>query len=128
MSITLKAQVNFGLTIVVETKSLEFVRDARAACKSMSAEQAAEALKDADGEERFKLNLFRSERTDEEVLEAIYRTYLRGFMRDELKSQLCNSESRARIGNIKVDFNADAPCGCNACHAGPSKFCEASFK
>ena len=104
MSITLKAQVTFGLTIVVMAETLKFVADARAEVKALTAEQIAEKLKDATGEERFKFELFRSDKTDEEVIEVIYRTSMRGFLRDELKSQLCNSESRARIGNIKVGF------------------------
>lgn len=104
MSITLKAQVNFGLTIVVEKETLKFVSDARAECKAMTSEQVAEKLKDASGEERFKFELFRGDKTDVEVAEVIYRTSMRDFLRSELKSQLCNSESRARIGNIKVAF------------------------
>lgn len=106
MSITLKAQVTFGLTIVVIAETLKFVSDARTECKAMTPEQVAEKLKDATGEERFKFELFRSDKTDEEVVEVIYRTAMRGFLRDELKSQLSNSESSARIGNIKVDFGA----------------------
>jgi len=104
MSITLKAQVTFGLTIVVEKETLKFVSDARAECKAMTPEQVSAKLKDATGEERLKFELFRSDKTDEEVIEVIYRTSMRGFLREELKSQLCNSESRARIGNIEVDF------------------------
>ena len=107
MSITLKAEVTFGLTIVVEKETLKFVADARAEVKALTVEKVAEKLKDATGEERFKFDLFRSDKTDEEVIEVIYRTSMRGFLRDELKSQLCNDESRARIGNIKVDFRAE---------------------
>ena len=120
MSITLKAQVTFGLTIVVMSETLKFVSDARAECKAMTSEQVTEKLRDATGEEKFKFELFRSDKTDEEVIEVIYRTSMRGFLRDELKSQLCNSESRARIGNIKVAFTPRhetlcADCGATNC-------------
>lgn len=120
MSITLKAQVTFGLTIVVMAETLKFVADARSEVKAMTPEKVAEKLKDATGEERFKFELFASDKTDEEVIEVIYRASMRGFLREELKSQLCNSESRARIGNIKVDFEKHydslcAECGTTDC-------------
>lgn len=111
MAITLKAQVSFPMTIVVATETMKFVAAARGAVKALSPEYLAEKLKDADKEERFKTELFLSDATDEQVVESIYRTSLRAFIRNDLKKELCNDESTARIGDTIVTFEQKAVAG-----------------
>lgn len=111
MSITMKAHVSFPMTIVVHSEALEFVAAARAAVKALSPEYREEKFKKADKEERFKLELFLSDKTDEQVIESIYRTALRAFIRNDLKKELSNSESTARIGDTIVTFEQKAVAG-----------------
>ncbi|ANY29041.1 hypothetical protein UNOSLW4_0130 [Pseudomonas phage UNO-SLW4] len=99
MAKTLKANVSFGLTCVVNTdaeKALEAARDlARVALKH------GEAPK---GEQGAMLSLFASEKPTEELLEIIIRKGVRELVREELDRELNTDETRATIGNIKVDF------------------------
>ncbi|WP_300733866.1 hypothetical protein [Pseudomonas sp.] len=104
MAITLKAHVSFPMTIVVATETMKFVAQARAEVRSVPAEKLAEKLKDANKLERAKLELFLSDKTDEQVVEWIYRSSLRQFIRDDLRKELCNDESTARIGDTRVIF------------------------
>lgn len=104
MAITLKAHVSFPLTVVVHTETMQMVAAARAACKVLTETERAEKFKEADKEERSKLDLFLSEKTDEQVIEQIYRAALRRHIRKELRSELTNDESTARIGDTLVVF------------------------
>ena len=101
MAKTLKCNVTFGATIVVNSdaeKALEAARDlARVALKN------GEKPK---GEQGAMLEAFASERTLEQLLELIVRKGIREIVRDELESELNNDETAATIGNIKVTFEA----------------------
>lgn len=123
MAKTLKCQVTFPLTLIVNSESEKDLEGARAEAREIVA-----SGKELHGEQKAMINAFASERTTEQLLELILRKGIRELVRAELKSEMNNSETKCRIGDIKVDFNAFDPCGCNACHSGPSKFCEASFK
>lgn len=111
MAITMKAHVSFPLTIVVATETMEYIAAARGAVKALSEEYRAKKFKDANKLERAKLELFLSDKTDEQVVEWIYRSSLRQFIRDELKKELCNDESTARIGDTRVTFEQKAVAG-----------------
>lgn len=123
MAKTLKCTVNFPLTFVVNTESVKDLEGVREEARKM----LADTTMSFKGEQSAMLEAFASERTTEALLELILRKGVREIVRKELKSEMNNSETKVRIGDIKVDFSADEPCGCNACHSGPSKFCEASF-
>lgn len=100
MAKTLKCNVTFGLTCVVNSeaeKGLEAARDlARVALKHSDEEPK--------GEQGAMLKLFASERTTEELLELIVRKGIRELIRSELESEMNNDESTVTVGNIKVAF------------------------
>ncbi|AFO12315.1 hypothetical protein PhiS1_26 [Pseudomonas phage Phi-S1] len=102
MAKTLKCNVNFGLTVVVNSeseKALEAARDlARVALKHNPDE--------AKGEQKFLLEAFASERTTEQLLELIVRKGVRELVREELERELNNDETSTTVGNIKVTFEA----------------------
>lgn len=108
MAITLRANVSFPLTVVVHTETMKMVAEARRLCKELSEDERAVKFKDADKEERSKLDLFLSDKTDEQVIEQIYRAALRRHIRKELRSELTNDESTARIGDTRVVFESKA--------------------
>lgn len=104
MSITMKAVVTFPMTIIINRETMQYIAEARQKCRDADPEKFAEAK----GHERFKVELFLSNKTDEEVCQIIYRASMREFIRRDVTNELKTDESRARIGDIKVDFNADA--------------------
>lgn len=100
MSITMKAVCSFPLTIVINTKTMEYIAKDRQECRDADPEKFAKA----DRAERFKVDLFLSDKTDEEVAQVIYRSNLREFIRRDVTSELKTDECHARIGDIRVDF------------------------
>jgi hypothetical protein len=100
MPITMKAVCSFPLTIVINTETMEYIAKARKECREADPEKFATANK----AERFKVDLFLSDKTDEEVAQVIYRASLREFIRRDVKRELATDECRARIGDIRVDF------------------------
>lgn len=103
MAKTLKCNVSFGLTAVVNTETVKAVDEAR-----LEARKALAEGEQGDGEHAAMLKLFASERTTEELLEVILRKGLREIIRKELMQEMNNSETSLRIGDIKVAFAAPA--------------------
>lgn len=104
MAKTLKCNVSFGLSAVVNTETVKAVEEARA--------EAREALQDGvkyDGERKAMLEVFASERTTEELLELLLRKGIRDLVRKELKAEMDNDETRVRVGEIKVTFEHITP-------------------
>lgn len=100
MSITMKAVVTFPLTIIINTETMQYIAEARQKCRDADPAKFAEAK----GHERFKVELFLSDKTDEEVAQVIYRASMREFIRRDMTNELKTDECSARIGDIKVTF------------------------
>ena len=99
MAKTLKCNVSFGLSSVVNTETVKALEEARI--------EAREALQDGikcDGERMAMLKVFASERTTEELLELMFRKGIREIVRKELKAEMDNDETSLRVGEIKVAF------------------------
>ncbi|AKG94369.1 hypothetical protein VO98_135 [Pseudomonas phage phiPsa17] len=114
MAKTLKLNVSFPMSVVVNTETCKGLEVARAA--------AREAIKQGttNGNKRdFMLNVFASDKTTEEVLEIIIRSGVRQLVREELTREMTNDETRATVGDIKVSFEDSSvlarSCDCNAC-------------
>ena len=114
MAKTLKLNVTFPMSVVVNTQTVKALEIARAA--------AREAVKQGElnGDKRDSMvHVFASDKPTEEVLEIIIRSGVRGLIRDELTRGLTNDETRATVGNIKVAFEGNSAlarsCDCNAC-------------
>lgn len=100
MSKTLKMTVSFPVTVVIRKDTLEeFVAD-REKARQMPAERIAK-LK---GEAKVSYDLLVSERTDEELLELIYRKGVRQIIREDFPKELGGSESTVRTGDVKVVY------------------------
>ncbi|WZX11488.1 hypothetical protein YZUPF006_000026 [Pseudomonas phage YZU-PF-006] len=115
MAKTLKLNVSFPMTVVVNTD----------ACKGLSIARAAarEAVKQGtiNGNKKDNmLNVFASDNTDEEVIEIILRSGVRELVRNELTREMSNDETKATVGDIKVSFENNSvlarSCDCNACY------------
>lgn len=101
MAKTLKCNVTFPLTLIVNSESVASVEESRKEAREVLASGVA-----LSGERKAMIEAFASERTTEELLELILRKGLREIIRSELKSEMNNSETKVRIGDIKVDFEA----------------------
>ena len=112
MRMTLKLNVSFPMTIVVKTETLKAFDATREEIRKIPAEEIA-ALK---GEAKFRAELFRGDRTTEQVMELIYRAGIRELIRKELVEEINGNESTARLGCIKVTYEAPmVPRSCNGC-------------
>lgn len=99
MAKTLKCNVTFGLTAVVNTETETAVNVAR--------EEARKALTEGvqcDGEHKAMLEIFASDRTTEALLELVLRKGIRELVRSELEREMTNDETSVKVGNIKVEF------------------------
>ena len=104
MSITMKARVSFTMTIVVPTETMEHIAKARQAVRDVDPATFASKIKEADKEERYRVELFRGDKTDEQVVQQIYRSAMRQFIRNDFRKEICSNESQARIGDTIVTF------------------------
>lgn len=100
MAKTLRLTVTFPMTIVVSSETCAELAADRKRIREMPAEKVAK-LK---GQPKANYELMMSERTDEELMEIIYRAGLRETIRSNIKSEVCSSESTCRIGDIKVTY------------------------
>lgn len=109
MAKTLRLTVNFPLTIIVNTETVdEFVAD-RKKTREVPSEKAA-LLK---GRSKSNYDLMISGRTDEEILEILYRAGLREEIRQVVKD-MGSTEANIRVGDIKVTY--EKPKGsCQGC-------------
>jgi hypothetical protein len=109
---TLKLNVSFPMTIVVKTETLKAFDATREEIRKIPAEEIA-ALK---GEAKFRAELFRGDRTTEQVMELIYRAGIRELIRKELVEEITGNESTARLGCIKVTYETPmVPRSCDRC-------------
>ncbi|QHJ81065.1 MAG: hypothetical protein [Bacteriophage sp.] len=99
MAKTLKCQVTFPLTLIVNSESEKDLEGARAEAREIVA-----SGKELRGEQKAMITAFASERTTEQLMELILRKGIRELVRAELKSEMNNSGTKCRIGDIKVDF------------------------
>ncbi|WYW04373.1 host HNS inhibition protein [Pseudomonas phage vB_PpuP-Kurepalu-2] len=99
MAKTLKANVNFGVTIVINSETEKAFEIARAAAR----ESVKQGITNGNKKDSM-LHVFASDKTSEEVFEIILRSGIRELVRKELTGELNNGETSATVGNIKVDF------------------------
>lgn len=100
MSKTLKLNVSFPMTIVVSGESLLELQKARKDVRGLPAEKVA-GLK---GESKAHCELLSGDLSDEAVLERIYRSGIRRFMREDFLKDITGNEATARLGSVKVSF------------------------
>lgn len=112
MSKTLKITVNFPMSIVVKTETvLEFQAD-RVKARAMPAEKVAKMK----GEALAGYHLLVGDRSDEEVLEIIYRKGIRETVREGIERELPGNEATVTVGDIKVSFDCPMlPRSCDRC-------------
>lgn len=111
MSKTLKLTVSFPMTIVVKTDTITQLRESREEARKIPAEEVAKLR----GETKFRFELFTGDKSDEEVLETIYRQGLRSGVRELIMGEIQGNESTCRLGDIKVTFQAPPKRSCQGC-------------
>lgn len=113
MAKTLKLNVTFPMTIVVNSETVVAVESARKEARE-ALSKAAENGEKVKGEAGAFLKLFASELSTEKLLETLTRKGIREVVRKELTSELNNAETSVRVGDIKVTYETPKiPCGCN---------------
>lgn len=111
MSKTLKLNVTFPITAVVNTETVVDLEGAR-----LEAREAIAEMIPMKGEQLAMFKLFASEMTTEALLETILRKGLREIIRKEINSEMNNGETTVRVGDIKVAFEKPMePRSCNGC-------------
>lgn len=122
MSKTLKLNVSFPMTIVVSGESLLEVQKAREQMRAISEDKASAFT----GESKAHYELFKGDLSDEAVLERIYRSGIRRFMREDFLKEITGNEATARLGSVKVSFEefilaktctCEGAAGCTECPA-----------
>lgn len=103
MAKTLKLNVTFPMTVVVNTESVAAVDASRVTAREAVAKAAQEG-EQLKGEAGAFLRLFASEITTEALLEIIMRKGIREIIRAEMTSELNNAETGVRVGDIKVSY------------------------
>jgi hypothetical protein len=115
MAKTLKLNVSFPMSIVIKAETIADLQKIR----KDSLEIPAEKLAKLNGEARFKVGLFTGDKTDEQILEIIFRSGIRTFLREDLRKELEGDESRIRVGDVKVVYEDQSvlarACSCGAC-------------
>lgn len=111
MSKTLKLNVSFPLTIVVNSKTMaEFVTD-----RERARELPAEKVAKMKGETLASFNLLIGDRSDEELLEIIYRKGIREIVREGITREIPGKEATCRLGDVKVVFQTPMRPSCQGC-------------
>ncbi|UAV89431.1 hypothetical protein SNK_28 [Pseudomonas phage SNK] len=116
MAKTLKLNVAFGMTVVINSETEKGFEVARAAAR----ESVKQGVLNGNKKDSM-LHVFASDKTSEEVFEIILRSGVRELIRKELTSEMNNGETSATVGNIKVTFEKRSDvlarsCDCNACY------------
>jgi hypothetical protein len=99
MAKTFKAHVSFPLTIVVKTETVTGFLEAREEARKIPA--SGKVLK---GESKFRIELMASDKSDDEVLQTIFRSAIREVLRKDFMSEIVGSKSTCRIGDTLVVF------------------------
>lgn len=104
MAKTLKLNVSFPMTIVVSTDAMTAIKAIREEVRLTPAEKIAELT----GETKFSAELFRGDKSEEEMLELIYRAGIREFITKDMRKEIAGNEARIRLGSVKVVFEKPA--------------------
>uniref|UniRef100_A0AB74UQ40 Host HNS inhibition protein n=1 Tax=Salmonella phage Phylax-28 TaxID=3349226 RepID=A0AB74UQ40_9CAUD len=100
MAKTFKLNVSFPMTIVVATDTITALKETREEARKIPAEKIAELT----GETKFRAELFRGDRSEEELLELIYRAGIREFITKDMRNEIAGNEAKIRLGSVKVVF------------------------
>lgn len=111
MAMTLKLNVSFPMTIVVKTETIKAFEETREEAR----ETPVEEIEKLKGENRFRADLFRGDKTTEEVMKLIYRAGIRELINKELKAEICGNESTARLGCVTVRYEPTKARSCQGC-------------
>ena len=103
MAKTLKVNVSFPMTIVVNTDAVNSLTEVRATARE-ALEVAAAAGEKIAGEKGAMIRLFAGDMTDEALLELIMRKGIRDFIRDDMRKELNTSETKTTVGDVRVTF------------------------
>lgn len=109
MAITLKTNVSFPMTIVVTSETIKDFQEARQEAREILA-----SGKELKGQTKYRVEMFASDMTDEQIFERIYREGVREFIKKDFINEIQGNESRIRVGDVKVSFvpNAVVPRKC----------------
>ena len=110
MSKTFKMTVNFPLSLVVPAETIKDFTETRKEAREIFA--SGKVLK---GEAKFRVDLLASDKTDDEVLETVYRAGIRQILREGFIKDLCGNEARGRLGDVKVVYEAAPKRSCQGC-------------
>jgi hypothetical protein len=111
MAKTFKLNVSFPMSLVVSTETVKDFTETRGEAREILARGTA--LK---GETKFRVELLASDKTDDEVLETIFRAGIRQVLREDFLKGVCGNESRGRLGDVKVTFEVPmVPRSCDRC-------------
>ncbi|QNJ57513.1 hypothetical protein [Pseudomonas phage PlaquesPlease] len=115
MAKTLKLNVSFPMTIVVATETIEALKLSREEARKVPAEKIAE-LK---GEAKYRAELFRGDKSEEELMELIYRAGIREFITKDMRREISGDEAKVRLGSVKVAYESRP----DVCTCGPNEGC-----
>lgn len=102
MSTTHEFNISLEATVVTGQESVDGLKVARAAVKAAAETKAGRAkLEGLRGDKKYLNELFRSDKSDEEVIIQIIRNGLRQVI-GELASEASDSDQTVRFGNISV--------------------------
>jgi hypothetical protein len=111
MAKTFKMAVNFPRSIVLSTETIKDFLEAREEARKI----LAEPKRPLKGESKFRVELLASDKSDDEVLQTIYRSGARRLLREEFVKELCGDESTGRIGDVRIVFEAPPKRTCQGC-------------
>lgn len=116
MAKTFKLNVSFPVTIVVPSDTEKDFSESREIARKIITENT----KPLRGETKFRIELMASDKSDEEVLQTIFRAGIREFLRTDFAKEIGGTESNVRVGDTRVTFEARdvlaRSCDCNACY------------
>lgn len=119
MSITLKATVTFPLSMVFSKDLLVQIEEGRKEARKIKAEQP-EKFAALSRAERFKIDLFDSDKTVEQIAETLTRAAIREFIRTDFTKDFTGPDETCRTGDVRVVFENRSvlarSCDCNACY------------
>ncbi|AHZ95006.1 hypothetical protein phiPSA2_25 [Pseudomonas phage phiPSA2] len=120
MSITIKVAINQTFSMVVEDSILEQIAAERVKAREVSPEKVATLT----GQKRYYMEVFRSERTDEEVLRVVFKDSLIECAKEaatEMNQEGIRVKGHQTVvtfpePNAKIASALARSCDCNACY------------
>lgn len=113
MAMTLKLNVTFTMSIVVSSETIKDFAEAREEARKILADEKAKSR--LKGETKYRVELLAGDKTDEQVFEQIYRQGIRECIKKDLAKEIAGTESRVRVGDVKVAFEAPPKRSCQGC-------------